>query len=79
MEVDVAVELLLGVLSRVDLGTGILGGGGRAPNGRGSSGVSSHVLDCKSAGGRLHSRLWLKSIRVLEKIGSLHFDDCNYR
>jgi len=35
VEVDVAVELSLGVLSRVDLGIGILGGGGRAPNGMG--------------------------------------------
>ena len=57
VEVDVAVELSLGMLSRVDVDIGVLGGGGRAPNGRGSSGVSSRVLDWKSGGGRLHSRL----------------------
>ena len=79
VEVDVVVELPLGVVSRVDPGIGILGGDGRAPSGRVVLGVSSRVLDWKSVGGRLQCRLCLKSIRLLEKIGSLHFDDCDYR
>ena len=54
VEVDVAVELLLGVVSRVDPGTGVLGGVGVPQVERVVLWVSSHVLDWKSAGGRLH-------------------------
>jgi len=54
VEVDVAVELLLGVVSRVDPGTGVLGGVDVPQVERVVLWVSSHVLDWKSAGGRLH-------------------------
>jgi len=39
VEVDVPVELSLGVVSRVGPGIGALGGGRRATSGRGSFGV----------------------------------------
>ena len=69
VEVDVAVELWLGVVSRVDPGTGVLGGVD-VPQVEGVVwGVLSRVLDFKSVGGRLHCRLRLKSIKILEKSG----------
>jgi len=57
------VELLLGVVSRVGPGIGVLGEGGCAPSVRGSYGVSSRDLDSKtvSSGLRLKALEYWKN------------------